>query len=498
MEEGYLLQMKSVSKRFGGVQALDHVQVNVRAGEVHALMGENGAGKSTLMKCLFGLYVMDEGEIVLKGQTVRFTGPNEALRSGVAMVQQELEQVQESSVMDNIWLGRFPMKGPFVDDKALYSNTKKLLEEFGVDIDPKTKISQLSVSMKQMVDIIKAVSYDASIIVLDEPTSSLTERETEALFEVIERLKARGCGIIYISHKMDEVLRISDTVTIMRDGHWIGTEPTTDMDVDTLIKMMVAREMNDRFPPKSPEIGGVTLKVENLSTVYEPRIEDVSFEARKGEVLGIAGLVGAGRTELLESIFGLRKIASGKVYINGVEYDHKKPPKSVGLTLLTEERRATGIFPLLDIRWNTVAASLEKVQNRMGLISDKLVAEKTQEAIDSMHIKTESMKTLISNLSGGNQQKVLLGRCLLNEPDVLLLDEPTRGIDVGAKYEIYQLILNLAKQGKTVLFVSSEMQELMGVADRIMVMSGGRNAGIIDAAEATQEIIMGMAAKFVK
>lgn len=497
MEE-YLLQMKNVSKRFGGVQALSGVQLNVRAGEVHALMGENGAGKSTLMKCLFGLYVMDEGEIILKGKSVHFMNPNEALKSGVAMVQQELEQVQESSVMDNIWLGRFPMKGPFIDDKKLYADTKKLLEDFNIHLDPKMKISQLSVSMKQMVDIVKAVSYHSSIIVLDEPTSSLTEKETEALFEVIERLKTRGCGIIYISHKMDEVLRISDMVTIMRDGQWIGSESTKDMDVDTLIRMMVAREMNDRFPPKTPHIGEVTLKVENLSTVYEPRIEGVSLEARRGEVLGIAGLVGAGRTELLESIFGLRKIASGKVFIHGKEYDYKRPPKEVGLTLLTEERRATGIFPLLDIRWNTVASSIEKTRNRFGFVSNRIVEAKTQQSIDSMHIKTESMRTLISNLSGGNQQKVLLGRCLLNEPEILLLDEPTRGIDVGAKYEIYQLILRLAEQGKTVLFVSSEMQELMGVADRIMVMSGGRNAGIIDASEATQEHIMSMAAKYVK
>lgn len=494
----YLLQMKNVSKRFGGVQALNHVQLNVRRGEVHALMGENGAGKSTLMKCLFGLYIMDEGEILLEDTPVYFANPNEALNSGVAMVQQELEQVQESSVMNNIWLGRFPMKGPFIDDKKLYENTKALLEEFDVHIDPRTKISQLSVSMKQMVDIIKAVSYHSKIIVLDEPTSSLTERETEALFSVIERLKARGCGIIYISHKMDEVLKISDTVTIMRDGNWIASETTANMDVDTLIRMMVAREMKDRFPHKDPHIGDVTLKVENLCTVYAPKVKDVSFEAHKGEILGIAGLVGAGRTELLESIFGLRKIASGKIYINGQEYDHKKPPKEVGLTLLTEERRATGIFPLLDIRWNTVASSIEKMRNRFGFISTKIVEEKTQESIEAMHIKTESQKTLISNLSGGNQQKVLLGRCLLTQPEILLLDEPTRGIDVGAKYEIYQLILNLAQEGKTVLFVSSEMQELMGVADRIMVMSNGKNAGIINAAEATQEKIMSLATKYMK
>ena len=447
MAEEYLLQMKGISKRFGGVQALKGVNLNLKAGSVHALMGENGAGKSTLMKCLFGLYIMDEGEILLHGQPVRFSGPNEALKAGVAMVQQELEQVQETSVMNNIYLGRFPLKGFFVDDKKLYEDTMRLLEEFDLHIDPRAKIGSLSVSMKQMVDIVKAVSYDASVIVLDEPTSSLTEKETEHLFRVIDRLKARGCGIIYISHKMDEVLRISDTVTIMRDGQWIGTNPTANMEVDTLIRMMVARDMNERFPPKHAQIGKTTLRVEDLCTVYEPRIRDVSFEAHAGEVLGIAGLVGAGRTELLESIFGIRKIESGKIFINDREYTHKEPPKQVGLTLLTEERRATGIFPLLDIRWNTVSSSLEKVLNRYHMISEKKVEEKTQWAIDAMHIKTESQRTLISNLSGGNQQKVLLGRCLLNDPDILLLDEPTRGIDVGAKYEIYQLILDLAAQG---------------------------------------------------
>ena len=489
--------MKGIVKRFGGVMALKGVNLNLKAGSVHALMGENGAGKSTLMKCLFGLYLMDDGEILLKGRRVRFSGPNEALKAGVAMVQQELEQVQETSVMNNIYLGRFPKKGLFIDDKRLCEDTKRLLEDFDLHIDPRAKIGSLSVSMKQMVDIVKAVSYDASVIVLDEPTSSLTERETEHLFRVIERLKARGCGIIYISHKMDEVLRISDTVTVMRDGEWIGTHPTQNMDVDSLIRMMVARDMNERFPPRHAVIGGVTLKVEDLHTVYAPKVRGVSFEAHAGEVLGIAGLVGAGRTELLESIFGLRKIESGRILIHGVEYDRRKSPKEVGMTLLTEERRATGIFPLLDIRWNTVSSSLEKVLNRYGLISERLVEEKTQWAIDAMNIKTQSQRTLISNLSGGNQQKVLLGRCLLNEPEILLLDEPTRGIDVGAKYEIYQLILDLAAQGKTIVFVSSEMQELMGVADRIMVMSAGRCAGILPAREATSEEIMRLAAMYV-
>lgn len=497
MASEYLLEMTDISKSFPGVQALKGVQISVKPGEVHALMGENGAGKSTLMKCLFGIYRPDDGEILFRGENVRFAGPNQALKAGIAMVQQELEQVQQRSVMDNIWLGRYPRKGFLVDDKKMYSETLKIIKAFNVDIDPKAKINSLSVSTKQMVDIIKAVSYDAKIIVMDEPTSSLTERETELLFEIIERLKSEGRGIIYISHKIDEVLRISDRVTVMRDGAWVATEETKDMTVDTLIKQMVNREMSDRFPPKDNTIGDVVLEVKNLSSVYSPRLEDISLEVRAGEILGIGGLVRSGRTELLEAIFGLRKIAGGTITIRGKTSEHKRAAKELGLALLTEERRATGIFPLLDIRWNTVASSLKKNHGKFGLMSMKKVTRNTKWAIDAMNIKTASMRTLISNLSGGNQQKVLLGRCLLNEPDILLLDEPTRGIDVGAKYEIYQMIIDLAKQGKTIIFVSSEMPELIGIADRILVMSNGRNAGILDAAEIDQKMIFQMATKYL-
>lgn len=493
----YLLEMNHISKAFPGVQALADVQLQVKPGEVHALMGENGAGKSTLMKCLFGIYKKDTGEIKFMGESVDFANPSQALKTGVAMVQQELEQVPNQSIMDNIWLGRFPMKGPFVDDKKMFEDTVGIMQEFNLHLDPKTKINQLSVSMKQMVDIIKAVSYDAKIIVLDEPTSSLTERETEALFEIIRRLQKEGRGIIYISHKIDEVLTIADRVTVLRDGKWVASENTKDMDTEMLIRMMVAREMNERFPKKDNVIGDVVLQVQEMSTFYPPRLENVSFEAHAGEILGIGGLVGAGRTEILESILGMRKRSGGKVLVGGEEIRTVREAMRHGVALLTEERRETGIYPQMDIRWNSVASSLDKVLNKAGMISMAKVARSTQWAIDSMRIKTASQKTLISNLSGGNQQKVLLGRCLLNDPQVLLLDEPTRGIDVGAKFEIYQLMVDLARKGKTIIFVSSEMPELIGMADRILVMSNGRCAGIVSAAEATQEKILEMSTKYL-
>lgn len=489
--------MTGISKAFPGVQALQDVKLQVMPGEVHALMGENGAGKSTLMKCLFGIYKKDAGEIRLMGETVEFANPSQALHRGVAMVQQELEQVPNQSIMDNIWLGRFPGKGPFINDKKMYEDTVRLLKDFDLHVDPKMKIGQLSVSTKQMVDIIKAVSYDAKIIVLDEPTSSLTERETEALFKIIRRLQKEGRGIIYISHKIDEVLAISDKVTVLRDGRWVATEQTRDMSTAALIRMMVAREMNDRFPPRDNVPGEVVLEVKNLTTVYPPIIQGVSFEVCAGEILGIGGLVGAGRTEVLESVLGIRKRASGQVLVSGAPISTIREAMGHGVTLLTEERRETGIFPLMDIRWNSVASSLDKVCSALGLVSMGKVEKNTQWAIDSLRIKTASQKTLISNLSGGNQQKVLMGRCLLNEPQVLLLDEPTRGIDVGAKYEIYQLMVDLAKRGKTIVFVSSEMPELIGISDRILVMSNGRAAGIVDSKTATQEKILELSTQYL-
>ena len=492
-----LLRMEGITKSFPGVKALDNVSLTVRAGTVHALMGENGAGKSTLMKCLFGVYNKDEGHIYLEGKEVNFKNSKEALENGVAMVHQELNQALKRNVMDNIWLGRYPTKGLFVSEKKMYEDTMAIFDNLNLNVNPKTVMSAMPVSQRQMVEIAKAVSYNSKVIVFDEPTSSLTETEVEHLFEIINMLRERGCGIIYISHKMDEILRISDDITVMRDGTWVTTEPVENMTMDKIIKLMVGRELTNRFPPKDNVISeDVSLKVEGLTGLYS-QLDGVSFEAHKGEILGIAGLDGSGRTETLETIFGVAAKKSGKIYHHGKEVGNKIPKESVanGFALLTEERRATGIFSILDIRSNTTISSLKKYL-KGGLLNTKKMAESTDWSISAMRIKTPNQSTQIRSLSGGNQQKVILGRWLLTDPDVLLLDEPTRGIDVGAKYEIYQLIIDLAKQGKTVLMVSSEMPELLGVCDRILVMSGGKLAGEVDAKTATQEEIMTLAAKY--
>ena len=493
-----LLRMEGISKSFPGVKALDKVSLSVRAGSVHALMGENGAGKSTLMKCLFGVYSKDEGHIYLEGKEINFKNSKEALENGVAMVHQELNQALKRNVMDNIWLGRYPKSGPFVSERQMLEDTNRILQEVEVDVNPKTIMSTMPVSQRQMVEIAKAVSYNAKVIVFDEPTSSLNEVEVEHLFRIINKLRNQGCGIIYISHKMDEILRISDDITVMRDGTWVATEPVENMSMEKIIKLMVGRELTNRFPPKDNVVTSeVSLAVEGLTGLYSS-LTDVTFEAHRGEILGIAGLDGAGRTETLETIFGVAAKKSGTVKLHGKTVKNKLPKESVanGFALLTEERRATGIFGIRNITENTCISSLKKYL-KGGLLSRKKMEESTNWSIGAMRIKTPNQSTQIRSLSGGNQQKVILGRWLLTDPEILLLDEPTRGIDVGAKYEIYQLIIDLAKEGKTVLMVSSEMPELLGVCDRILVMSGGRLAGEVDAKTATQEEIMTLAAKYV-
>jgi methyl-galactoside transport system ATP-binding protein len=495
-----LLHMEGMNKSFPGVKALDNARLTVRAGSVHALMGENGAGKSTLMKCLFGIYSKDSGRIFLEGKEVNFKSSREALDNGVAMVHQELNQALKRNVMDNIWLGRYPkMKGlPLVSEKQMYQDTVEVFEKLGLDINPRTIMSKMPVSQRQMVEIAKAVSFNSKIIVLDEPTSSLTEVEVEHLFKIINMLKSRGCGIIYISHKMDEILRISDEVTIMRDGQYIATKDAENLTKEEIIRLMVGREMTNQFPQKIDTVQDEEiLRVEGLSAQYS-LLNDVSFSLKKGEILGIAGLDGSGRTELLENIFGAATRRGGKIYKEGQLIDNACPKSAIGngFALLTEERRATGIFSILDVKDNTVVASLNKFMSFIFL-NDKAMEDKTDEMINAMSIKTPGQKTKIRALSGGNQQKVIFGRWLLTEPDVLLLDEPTRGIDVGAKYEIYQLIQNLAKEGKSVVMVSSEMSELLGVCNRILVMSGGRLAGEVDADNTSQEEIMTLAAKYV-
>ena len=496
MEHDVLLEMKNISKEFPGVKALDNVSLTVRRGTVHALMGENGAGKSTLMKCLFGMYVKDGGSISLEGKEINFKNSKEALENGVAMVHQELNQALKRSVMDNIWLGRYPKKGPMVDEKKMYDDTKALFDKLEIDVDPKRIMSTMPVSQRQMAEIAKAVSFNSKIIVFDEPTSSLTEEEVEHLFKIINMLRDQGCGIIYISHKMAEILRISDDITVMRDGTWVATKPAKEMTMDEIIRLMVGRELTNQFPPKTNKPGEVALEVENLTAQYS-LLRDVSFKVRRGEIVGLAGLDGSGRTETLENIFGIATRKSGTIKLDGKVCTNRNARESIknGFALLTEERRATGIFGILNIRENATISSLDKCKKGPFLSKGKL-KENTDWCIKSMHVKTPTQETKIRSLSGGNQQKVILGRWLLTDPTVLLLDEPTRGIDVGAKYEIYQLITDLAAKGKTVIMVSSEMPELLGVCDRILVMSGGRLAGEVDAATATQEDIMTLAAKF--
>ena len=499
MSNDILLRMTDNSKSFPGVKALSNVSLEVEAGTVHALMGENGAGKSTLMKCLFGIYSKDSGQIFLDGKEINFKNSREALDNGVAMVHQELNQALKRSVMDNIWLGRYPVKaGVMVDEAKMYKDTLAVFKELDVNVDPKRIMSTMPVSQRQMVEIAKAVSYNSKVIVFDEPTSSLTEEEVEHLFRIINMLRDRGVGIIYISHKMAEIKRISDTITIMRDGTHIITKPASELEIGDIIRYMVGRELTNQFPPKTNKIGEVSLEVDDLSGQYS-LLRDVSFKAHSGEILGLAGLDGSGRTETLENIFGNATRKSGTIRLHGKTCLNRNPRESIrnGFALLTEERRATGIFAIENIRENTVISSLKK-HLRHGLwLSGKSMKDDTQWSIDAMRTKTPSQETKIRSLSGGNQQKVIIGRWLLTDPEVLLLDEPTRGIDVGAKYEIYQLILDLANRGKTVLVVSSEMPELLGICDRILVMSGGRLAGEVDASNTTQEEIMTLAAKYV-
>ena len=497
--ENVLLKMENIEKTFPGVKALDGAKLTVKAGTVHALMGENGAGKSTLMKCLFGVYSKDGGKVYLDGREVEFKNPKEALENGVAMVHQELNQALKRNVMDNMWLGRFPTvaKGlPFTSESKMYKATKEIFDELEIDVDPKAVMSKLPVAKRQIVEIAKAVSYHSKVIVFDEPTSSLTEQEVEHLFRIIDMLRNKGCGIIYISHKMSEILRISDEVTIMRDGKWIATRDAADLTTDEIIRLMVGRELTNRYPPKNTVIGDELLRVEHLCGEYV-KLKDVSFSARKGEILGVAGLDGSGRTSLLSVMFGTATKKSGDVYLNGNKVGNRNPGESIknGFAYLTEERRATGIFGILNICENTTISSLDK--DKVGpFLSKKKMRESTDWCIKSMRVKTPDQKTKIRTLSGGNQQKVILGRWLLTDPTVLLLDEPTRGLDVGAKYEIYQLIIELANKGKTVIMVSSEMPELLGVCDRILVMSGGKLSGVVNAADTTQEEIMTLAARF--
>lgn len=499
----YRLEMRGVMKSFPGVKALDDVQLNLRPGTVHALMGENGAGKSTLMKCMFGIYKMDEGEILFEGKPVSINNPIEALNMGIAMVHQELQPIPARSVGENIFLGRYPMKYllgfiPVVDHDKMYADTEALLEKVHMDFDPHRKVGELSVSQMQSVEIAKAVSANCRVLILDEPTSSLTHSEVEALFRIVEDLKAEGVSIVYISHKMDEILRVSDEVTIMRDGQYVGTWDAKGLTNDFIITKMVGREMKNLFPQRENTPGEVIFRVENFTSIHPKSFRNASFDLRRGEILGVGGLVGAQRTELMEGLFGIRAHTQGEVYYKGEQMRINRPKDAIdkGVAMLTEDRRDSGIMGVLSVADNISIASLKQYLDYGFILNEKKVEALVQDNVQKMNIKTPSGKTLIKSLSGGNQQKVLIGRWLANNPEILILDEPTRGIDVGAKYEIYCIIADLAKQGKSIIMISSEMSELIGMSDRIMVMCDGRVTGFIDGAQATQENIMELATKF--
>ncbi|MEY8713589.1 galactose/methyl galactoside ABC transporter ATP-binding protein MglA [Mangrovibacter phragmitis] len=491
----FLLEMSNINKSFPGVKALDNVNLKVRPHSIHALMGENGAGKSTLLKCLFGIYKKDSGSILFQGKEIEFHSAKEALENGISMVHQELNLVSQRSVMDNMWLGRYPTKGIFVDQDKMYQDTKAIFEELDIDIDPKARVGTLSVSQMQMIEIAKAFSYDAKIVIMDEPTSSLTEKEVNHLFTIIRKLKERGCGIVYISHKMEEIFQLCDEITILRDGQWIATQSLEGLDMDKIIAMMVGRSLSQRFPERENSPGEVILEVRNLTSLRQPSIRDISFDLHQGEILGIAGLVGAKRTDIVETLFGIREKSSGTIKLHGKPINNHTANEAInnGFALVTEERRSTGIYAYLDIGFNSLISNIKRYKNKVGLLDNSRMKSDTQWVIDAMRVKTPGHKTQIGSLSGGNQQKVIIGRWLLTQPEILMLDEPTRGIDVGAKFEIYQLIAELAKKGKGIIIISSEMPELLGITDRILVMSNGLVSGIVDTKTATQNEILRLA-----
>jgi len=498
MEANNILEIRHLSKSFGKNKVLDKIDFSVRKASVMGLMGENGAGKSTMMKCLFGIYSKDEGNIYFNGELINYSGPKDSLEHGIAMVHQELNQCLDRTVMDNMFLGRYPTHFGVINEKKMYEACIRLFASLNMDVNPKQIMRTMSVSQRQMVEIAKAVSYDAKIIVLDEPTSSLTEREIKKLFSIVSDLRNKGISFVYISHKMDELFEICDDISVMRDGKMIMTKPIKDTTMNEIISAMVGRSLDKRFPDVDNNPGEVIFKVEKLSTQYYPFLKDISFEVRKGEILGFYGLVGAGRSELLESLFGLRVLSGGTITYEGqrLTFNSSKDAMECGFALVTEERKKDGIFPNGSLVFNTCVANLDDYKSG-GILSDSLMREASVKALKNMHTKYMSTDDSILSLSGGNQQKVIIGRWLERNPSVLLLDEPTRGIDVGAKYEIYQLIINMAKQGKTIIVVSSEMPEILGITNRIAVMSNHRLSGIVNTKETNQEELLQLSAKYL-
>ena len=498
-QQDIVLSIKGMSKTFGRNRVLDHINLDLRRGSIMGLMGENGAGKSTMMKCLFGTYQKDEGTITLDGREISFSGPKDALENGIAMVHQELNQCLERNVVDNLFLGRYPVnKMGVVDEARMRKEANDLFRRLGMTVNLTQPMRTMSVSQRQMVETAKAISYNAKVIVLDEPTSSLMAQEVEKLFQMMRKLREQGISLIYISHKMDEIFEICDEVSVLRDGNLVMTKSTSETNMNELISAMVGRSLDNRFPPVDNVPGEPILKIQNLSTKFDPHLQDITFDVRRGEIFGLYGLVGAGRTELLETIFGIRTRAAGRVYFRDhlMNFSNARDAMDHGFALITEERKANGLFLKGDLTFNTTIANLEQYKNGPALSNDKMVRATNRE-IKTMNTKCMGPDDLISSLSGGNQQKVIFGKWLERYPQVFLMDEPTRGIDVGAKYEIYELIIDMAKKGTTVIVVSSEMPEILGITNRIGVMSNGRLSGIVDTKSTDQEELLRLSAKYL-
>lgn len=484
------LQIKNISKSFYGVKALNNISLDLELGEIHVVIGENGAGKSTLMKIIAGLYQADEGEIILKGNPVKIGNPVEAIANRISMIHQELMPVPYLTVAENVFLGREPKnKAGMLDKKAIIRGTRELFEEMKIEIDPRAQMGTLSVAQVQLVEIAKAVSFNSELLIMDEPTSAISDREIENLYDLVFRLKAQNKAIVFISHKLDEIFKVADRITVLRDGEYIGTRMKTELDKDTLIAMMIGRELKDVYERRDKNIGETILEVKNLGR--RGRFEDVSFTLRKGEILGIAGLMGAGRTELAEAIFGLNPSDSGEIYIKGKQVQIRSTCDAIKnrIALVPEDRKLLGLN-LKDTTGFNISLSVLKLFEKMGILDKKAENDQVDRSIEQFGIKVMGRKTPVVSLSGGNQQKVVIAKWMLSKPEILILDEPTRGIDIGAKTEIYKLINTLANEGKAVIMISSELPEIIGMSDRVLVLSEGRLTGELHEGGISQMEIM--------
>ena len=490
MDNNYILTLKNITKEFPGVKALDDVTINIERGTIHGLVGENGAGKSTLIKVLAGIYQPNKGEIILDGKPCRFNSPIEARRAGISVVHQEIKLAEPLSVAENMFLGNVQLKNGLVDWKGMRRRAREIVEDLGMDTDINAQVSSLTVAKKQIVEIMHAINNNSRILIMDEPSAVLTDRELEVMFRIVKQLRDKGITIIYISHRLDEIFGLCSNVSVLRDGRHIDTIPVASIDRQGLINMMVGREMGQEYPKEVGNVGGTILEVKNLSRGI---LQDISFEVKSGEVFGISGLVGAGRTELARAILGIDKPESGEVYVRGKKVHYRTFADAIrdGLGLIPEDRKLQGLVQIMSVKRNTTLVNMKRVL-RAGVISSSLEEKLSKEYADKLHVVTPSMETEVQYLSGGNQQKVVIAKWLFQNSEILFLDEPTRGIDVGAKVEIYRLINRMAKEGKTIIMISSEMPELLGLCDRIMVMHEGHKMGELNAAEATQEKIMAL------